>query len=82
MKPKTVIGAMTLILSSGMSLADRTSTSPDREEIEAAIKECSASADGDRDAMDSCMSAKGYSKPSGPPPGQQNSETPPNPPPK
>ncbi|WP_428242691.1 hypothetical protein [Gynuella sp.] len=79
MKPKTVIGAMTLILSSGMSLADSSSTSPDREELEAAIKECSTSADGDQDAMDSCMSTRGYSRPSSPLPDEQAKGTPPPP---
>lgn len=43
--------------------------------LEAAIQACSASvskdASGrpDHTAMDSCMTAKGFSKPSGPPPG-------------
>ena len=79
MKKSYIIGAMSLILSSGMAWAD-TSSMPSKDEIESALKECSSSANGDQEAMDSCMSAKGYTKPSGPPPGDQNGGTPPSPP--
>jgi hypothetical protein len=46
---------------------------PDRAELEAALDECASSLGVDDNgrpdvsAMDSCMSAKGYSRPSGPP---------------
>ena len=53
---------------------------PDRAEIEAALEACMSSLESgsggrpDHSAMDSCMSAKGYSKPSGPPGGMQGGE--------
>ena len=56
---------------------------PSREEIDAALKECfeSVSTDSsgkpDRDAVDACMSEKGYTKPSGGPGENQDGERPP-----
>jgi hypothetical protein len=66
-----------LVYSSAVSVALAEGDSmPAREEIEAALEECAASLQMDGDerpdhsAMDSCMSAKGFSRPSGPPPGR------------
>ena len=83
MKKTSILGAMTLILSSGLAFADSSSNNapPDKAELEAALKECSASSNGDQDAMDSCMTNKGFTKPSGPPPDGQNGDAPPGPPP-
>ncbi|MES9992402.1 MAG: hypothetical protein ABW098_10645 [Candidatus Thiodiazotropha sp.] len=71
-----------LLIALGLTLAstqlyaetpDSNTTMPDRAELEAALKECAASIDTDssgrpdHSAMDSCMTAKGFSKPSAPP---------------
>jgi hypothetical protein len=56
------------------------SSMPDRAELEAALEECfsslEADSDGrpDRSAIDSCMSAKGFSKPSGRGPGGEGDD--------
>jgi hypothetical protein len=53
---------------------------PDRAEIESALEACMSSLEADSNgrpdpsAMDSCMSAKGFSKPSGPPGGMGGHE--------
>ena len=59
-------------------------TAPDKSALEAALAACASSAAKDSSgrpemsAMDGCMSAKGFSKPTGTPHGQGN---PPSPPP-
>jgi hypothetical protein len=59
----------TALLSTGK--ANSNESMPDRSELEAALQECAASSgavgDGlpDESAMDECMSAKGFTKPSG-----------------
>ena len=70
-----ICGLLACSSSMSVALADSDNSMPARDEIEAALEECAASLqmDGDErpdhDAMDSCMSGKGFSRPSGPPPG-------------
>ncbi|MGD9172052.1 MAG: hypothetical protein PVI97_18695 [Candidatus Thiodiazotropha sp.] len=53
--------------------SDSNSSMPDRAELEAALEECFSSLEAednarpDRSAIDSCMSAKGFTRPSAPP---------------
>jgi hypothetical protein len=78
-----------LILSLGLMLSvmqlsaagpDGDNRMPDRAEIEAALEECFSSLQSDSNgrpdhsAIDSCMSEKGYSKPSAPPGGMRGGE--------
>lgn len=75
-------------LSFGSALAETTATNtsasapPDKAALEAALSACAASAGKDSSgninqaAMDSCMTGKGFTRPSGPPPGGKG-----NPPP-
>jgi hypothetical protein len=65
---------ITLIVSQAIAEApDGDATMPDPEELKAALEECAASVDSgsdgrpDHSAMESCMSAKGFTRPSGPP---------------
>jgi hypothetical protein len=53
--------------------SDVNTSMPDRAELEAALEECFSSLEAenngrpDHSAIDSCMSAKGFSRPPGPP---------------
>ena len=66
------------LVSAGASAAgsDTNNARPDRAALEAALQSCASSLSSDSNgrpdpqAMDSCMSAKGFSRPSGPPPGR------------
>lgn len=64
-----------------------TNAQPDQAGLDAALKSCAASASRDtsgqpdRQAVDTCMSGKGYTRPSGPPPGQSGGQGHPPPPP-
>jgi hypothetical protein len=63
---------------------DSNSSMPDRAELEAALEECFSSLEAenngrpDHSAMESCMSAKGFSKPSGRGPGGGHGNPPPD----
>jgi hypothetical protein len=84
--------ALCLCLGLGTSLSqaegmDNDRDMPDKAELEAALEECAASlsSDGsqspDRSAMDECMSAKGFTRPSEPPqhgPGGMHGNPPPD----
>jgi hypothetical protein len=63
---------------------DGHSSMPDKAELEAALEECFSSLEAgndgrpDPEAMDSCMSEKGFSKPSGRGPGGGHGNPPPD----
>jgi hypothetical protein len=87
---RRLVIALGFVLLSGQVFAetpDTNSTMPDRAELEAALEACAASIDTDSSgrpdhaAMDSCMSAKGFSKPSAPPGHGNHRGGPGNPPP-
>lgn len=65
------------------STSDSETTAPDNSALEAALSACAASATQDsgghpdQAAMDSCMTGKGFSRPSGPPPGKGRNSPPP-----
>lgn len=91
MKPKHALCAIVCCLSitGAFAASSSTNTPPDKAALEAAIKSCASSAAKDANgqpdmkATDTCMSGKGYTKPSGPPPGQGgNGQGNPPPPPK
>jgi hypothetical protein len=79
---RQLIIALGFTLSTGLALAEM----PDREELEAALEACASSLEADSDgrpdmsAMESCMSAKGFSRPSGPPGHGEHGSRPGNPP--
>ncbi|MFZ2160900.1 MAG: hypothetical protein WAW02_01665 [Sideroxyarcus sp.] len=81
MKRLLYLSAMVCCLALGSALAessssDTSTTMPDKAELEAALSACASSAGNDSkgqpdmQAMDSCMTKKGFTRPSGPPPGQ------------
>lgn len=94
MKPVSLcIAAGCLCLALGIGTAvgagtGNSTASNDKATLEAALSACAASVSQDSNgrpdpkAMDSCMSAKGFTKPAGPPPGQGggNQDRPPPPP--
>jgi hypothetical protein len=69
------VGFGLVIMQAAADAPNENNSMPDRAELEAALDECASSvgldSNGrpDHSAMDSCMSAKGFSKPSGGPPG-------------
>jgi hypothetical protein len=70
-KIPTVLIALLLSNYAALLSADSTNTMPDRDELESAMKECESSLSNennsmpDPSAMESCMSAKGFTPPSG-----------------
>jgi hypothetical protein len=78
--------ALSATLISNQAIAENTdgnSSMPDKAEIEAALEECFSSLEADSNgrpdhsAVDDCMSAKGFSKPSGRGPGGGHGNPPP-----
>jgi hypothetical protein len=76
----SILGLILTVSQVSAAGPDRDDQMPDRAEIEAALEECFSSLQSDSNgrpdhsAIDSCMSEKGYSKPSGPPGGMRGGE--------
>jgi hypothetical protein len=79
---RLLVLALSATLFANQTVAEN--TMPDKAELEAALEECFSSLEAenngrpDHSAMDSCMSAKGFSKPSGRGPGNGQGNPPPD----
>jgi hypothetical protein len=78
MQIKSLAALSFIAVCSTVAMADQPPQKPDNAELDAALKECSATANGDMSAMDSCMEGKGFKKPDGPPPNGNGGEPPSN----